>query len=253
MPVHDWTRVSAGTFHAFHNAWITHIQETLNGGLLPPGYYALGEQRSGDIGPDVLALHATEEVTEETFGTGRSESVETGMIAVAERPPRVSATRESNKEDAFYLQKRRTLVIYHSTGDRIVALIEIVSPGNKHSAGTVHSLFEKVTEALSQRFHVLLIDLFPPGASDPGGLNHLIWRYIEAEDWFAPTDRPLCLASYAARTPVTAYVEHLAVGSRLVEMPLFLTRDHYVNVPLEETYVAAWRGVPERWRRVIEA
>ena len=32
MPVHDWTRVSAGTFHAFHNAWITHIQEMLNDG-----------------------------------------------------------------------------------------------------------------------------------------------------------------------------------------------------------------------------
>jgi len=253
MPVHDWTRVSAGTFHAFHNAWITHIQETLNDGLLPPGYYALGEQRSGDIGPDVLALHATDEVTEEAFGTDWSESAETGMIAVAEQPPRVGATRESMKDEAFYLKKRRTLVIYHSTGDRIVALIEIVSPGNKHSAGTVHDLFERVTEALRQRFHVLLIDLFPPGASDPGGLNHLIWRYVEAEDWFAPTDRPLCLASYAARTPVTAYVEHLAVGSRLIEMPLFLTRDHYVNVPLEETYTAAWRGVPERWRRVIEA
>ncbi|MCA9009376.1 MAG: hypothetical protein KDB01_06500 [Planctomycetaceae bacterium] len=22
MPMHDWTRVSAGTYHAFHNAWI---------------------------------------------------------------------------------------------------------------------------------------------------------------------------------------------------------------------------------------
>ena len=222
-------------------------------GALPPGYYALGEQRSGDIGPDVLALHAIDKGTEEAAGMNWPPADETGMIAVAQRPPRVSATRESMKDEAFYLQKRRTLVIYHSTGDRIVALIEIVSPGNKHSEGTVHSLFEKVTGALSQGFHVLLIDLFPPGASDPGGLNHLIWRYIEAEDWLAPTDRPLCLASYAARTPVTAFVEHLAVESPLIEMPLFLTRDHYVNIPLEETYMAAWRGVPERWRRVIEA
>lgn len=39
MPVHDWTRVDAGTFHAFHTAWITHLSETLNGGLLPPDYY----------------------------------------------------------------------------------------------------------------------------------------------------------------------------------------------------------------------
>jgi hypothetical protein len=31
MPMHDWTRVSAGTYHDFHNAWITHIKEALNG------------------------------------------------------------------------------------------------------------------------------------------------------------------------------------------------------------------------------
>jgi hypothetical protein len=33
MAVHDWTRVDAGTFHAFHTAWITHLSEALNGGL----------------------------------------------------------------------------------------------------------------------------------------------------------------------------------------------------------------------------
>jgi hypothetical protein len=36
MPVHDWSQMDAGTFHAFHTAWITHLSETLNGGLLPP-------------------------------------------------------------------------------------------------------------------------------------------------------------------------------------------------------------------------
>ena len=56
MPVHDWTRVDAGTFHAFHNAWITHLMGRLNGGLLPRGYYALSEQYSSGLVPDVLTL-----------------------------------------------------------------------------------------------------------------------------------------------------------------------------------------------------
>ena len=43
MPVHDWTRVAAGMFHDFHNAWITELRNALNGGLLPPDYYALVE------------------------------------------------------------------------------------------------------------------------------------------------------------------------------------------------------------------
>lgn len=34
MAVHDWSRVKPGIFHDFHNAWITHLKETLNGGLL---------------------------------------------------------------------------------------------------------------------------------------------------------------------------------------------------------------------------
>lgn len=35
MPVHDWTRITAGTFHAFHNAWISSLQEALNDGRMP--------------------------------------------------------------------------------------------------------------------------------------------------------------------------------------------------------------------------
>ena len=56
MPVHDWTRVDAGTFHAFHLAWITHLSESLNGGILPGGYYAMAEQHGGRLIADVLTL-----------------------------------------------------------------------------------------------------------------------------------------------------------------------------------------------------
>lgn len=36
------------------------------------------------------------------------------------------------------------------------------------------------------------------------------------------------------------------------DMPLFLDPGHYVSAPLEATYVAAYRGVPRRWRVVLE-
>jgi hypothetical protein len=39
MPIHDWTRVPAGTWHDFLYAWITEIRNALNGGRLPPSYY----------------------------------------------------------------------------------------------------------------------------------------------------------------------------------------------------------------------
>ena len=60
MPMHDWTRVPAGIFHAFHNTWIGDLQKALNDHRLPPEYYALGEQRSGgdsfSYSPSLLAV-----------------------------------------------------------------------------------------------------------------------------------------------------------------------------------------------------
>jgi len=249
MPVHDWTRVTAGTFHHFHNAWITELCNMLNNGVLPEDYYALGEQRSGDVSPDVLTLHAD---TAPPRWTSETASDDSGMIAVAERPPKVTLALEAGTDAAFYIARRRTLVIYHTTGDRIVALIEILSPGNKHSQHTIGSFLDKVMAALRVGYHVMVIDLFPPGRCDPSGIHGVIWESITNEPWPAMPDRPVTLASYCARAPITAYVEPISVGSTLPDMPLFLTPGHYIYIPLEETYTAAWRGVPQRWRRVIE-
>lgn len=58
--------------------------------------------------------------------------------------------------------------------------------------------------------------------------------------------------SYAAASPVEAYLNPLAVGSPLPEMPLFLTPKKFVTVPLAQTYTEAYSGVPEFWRNVIE-
>jgi hypothetical protein len=35
-------------------------------------------------------------------------------------------------------------------------------------------------------------------------------------------------------------------------MPLFLMADEYVPVPLEATYLAAFAGLPARFRQVLE-
>jgi hypothetical protein len=82
MPMHNWTRVDAGIYHAFHHAWISEISRTLNKGLLPADSYAMPEH------------HA-----ESVF--------------------------------AFYRRKQNSIAIRHVSGDSVVAMIEIVSPGNK--------------------------------------------------------------------------------------------------------------------------
>jgi hypothetical protein len=246
MPIHDWTRVTAGTWHDFHLAWITEIRNALNGGLLPPDYYAQAEQIAGPLGPDVLTL-------QETVATPSGPAAETGNgpVAVAVAPPRVRFSAEAEMND--YVVKRRTLVIRHASGDRIVALLEIVSPGNKSARYAVRSFVEKAVEALYRGYHLLIVDLFPPGPRDPQGIHAAIWGEFSDDAAPLPAGEPLTLAAYSAGPVKHAYVEPTAVARDLIDMPLFLTPGEYVNVPLETTYQAAYRGVPRRWREVLDS
>jgi hypothetical protein len=152
-----------------------------------------------------------------------------------------------------YVLKRRTVVVRHASGDRIVALIEIVSPGNKAAKHALWSFVEKAVEALYRGYHLLVVDLFPPGPRDPQGIHGVIWSEISDDPFELPPGEPLTLAAYSAGPVKRAYVEPTAVGRELPDRPLFLEPELYVNVPLEATYQAAYRGVPRRWRQVLEA
>ncbi len=37
-----------------------------------------------------------------------------------------------------------------------------------------------------------------------------------------------------------------------VHFTIFLSEDHYVNIPLEWTYLRAWDELPEPWREIVE-
>jgi hypothetical protein len=244
MPIHDWSRVSAGTFHDFHLGWIAALRDALNNGILPPDYYALAEQIAGPLGPDVLTLQADN-------GNGQPSAEHSpGPIALAVAQPRVRFTARA--EMGQYVLKRRTLVIRHSSDDRIIALLEIISPGNKSSRHNLQTFVNKALEALYRGFHLLIIDLHPPTRRDPQGIHGAIWSEIESDEYTAPPNKPLTLVSYSAGEVKQAFVEPVAVGDVLTEMPLFLEPEGYVNVPLEATYLAAYHGVPARWRRVLD-
>jgi hypothetical protein len=213
MPVHDWARVEPGIFHDFHNAWLTELRNALNGGLLPPSFYALTEQHAGRYVVDLLRLHAS------------------SVHAHA---------------------SRRTLAIRHVTGHRLLALVEVVSPANKDRREHVEELANKVASALELGVHVLLADLFAPGPHDPLGIHGAVWQKLDDKPSPLPPAEPLTLVSYVGGLQPEAYLDSLAVGSALPEMALFLQPDRYVAVPLEATYEAAYRGVPAFWRAVLE-
>src|SRR5947207_4435473 len=121
MPIHDWTRVYAGLFHDFHQTWSICIKNALNAGMLPPGLSALVEQKAGPKESDVLTVDA--------FTEQRRAGESNGGLLTME-PPATRIVRKSSKESYADLANR--IVVKHKLG-RTVAVIEIVSPGNKDS------------------------------------------------------------------------------------------------------------------------
>src|SRR5205085_12427203 len=109
MPIHDWSRVNAGTFHDFHLAWIAELRRVLNGGLLPAGYYALAEQVAGEVAPDVLTLQDLSGA-EGNLHSSEKNGSGSGGIAVAIAPPK-AAVSETINEAAFLAARRQRLVI----------------------------------------------------------------------------------------------------------------------------------------------
>jgi hypothetical protein len=240
--MHDWARVHAGTYHYFHTSWLVDLARHLNQGLLPTGYYAMGEQIATRMSTDVLTLRTPSAAP---LGAG-------GGSVVLAAPPRLSATPDARHRPRRVVRRHRTLVIRHVTDHTVVALIEIVSPANIDRVHHVRALAEKIAVNLQAGIHVLLIDPFAPTHAAPHGMHGAVWEYFDSRPYVPPPDQPLTLTAYAADEP-RAYIESLAVGNVLPEMPLFLTPAHYVNVPLEATYQQAYAGMPSVWREVLDA
>ena len=248
MPIHNWSRVSDGMFHWFHQRWVGTICDWLNAGKLPKGLYAIGEIYADGYYPDVLAVEGRPEEN----GKRDLTSANGFGVAVAELPPKTRFTWEAETEG--YLARKDFIAIRTLDGI-LVAAIEIVSGGNKLSTARLRKFVQKTIDFLDQGVHVLVVDLFPPTPRDPSGIHHAIWseRY-DGEFEFHP-DKPLTLASYRAAdedTITQSFVEPVALGEALPAMPLFLWPNRYINVELEATYESAWAVYPAPLKPKIE-
>ena len=252
MPMHDWKKVEAGIYHDFHNVWLLAIRKALNGGLLPGSYYALMEQITLSSEADLLTLQApTHNGIHTKSGRGvRSAAGAKPAVAVLERQERTLRRRT-----------RERISVRHVSNHKVVAVIELLSPGNKAGARPFREFVNKAVAVLDADVNLFLVDPFGPTARDPNGIHEAIWKATTKRDAKKPrkpfalsAKKPLIAASYCVGgREITAAVEPFAIGDPVPDMPLFLTPDEaYVTVPLEETYLAAWPDVPRIWREALE-
>lgn len=187
MPFHDWAQVTSGLFHHFHQDWSIEIARTLNRGQLPPGLCALVEQRSGPREADVLAIESRSK-------RPRSDSQSSGGLATLAKP----VTRFVHRSDkAIFSVRANRILVKHHLG-RIIAVIEIMSPGNKDSRSSMRDFVSKSLEFIRAGIHLLVVDLFPPTARDPLGIHKLIWDEIQDDDFAFPAGKDRTLVSYGS-------------------------------------------------------
>jgi hypothetical protein len=242
MPIHDWTRVPSGLYHEFHQSWTIRIKDALNAGLMPDGYYALVDQRAEGPEPDVIAV--------ETSRSGRRKAVRSAGAAVLE-PPRTKLVQDLEPDSRLYARRANRISIRHMLGD-VVAIIEVISPGNKDGKSAFESFVAKMAAFLRAKVHVLIVDLFPPSPRDPQGIHKAILEQFGDQPFKLPAGKPLTLVSYQAFPTMKGYIEPVAVGDVLMEMPLFLTSKEHVRVPLESTYMQTWKVCPKVIKDLIE-
>ena len=180
VPLHDWTRVSAGKWHDMHLAWTGALRTELNEGALPDPFFALAEPvtgfritSDGEEGPllpehwrrepDMLAAVGRSATADHAAGNGTAHFAKPSVgVAAAEAPSRFALFERITRANV-----RRRVTVRHPDGDRVVAIVEFASPGNRDAFPKVFHFARTVAAALEAGVHCVLIEPFPPTTAAP--------------------------------------------------------------------------------------
>ena len=133
----------------------------------------------------------------------------------------------------------------------MIAIIEIVSSGNKSNQTDAAAFINKASQLILAGIHLLIVDLYPPNPRAPQGIHRAIWGEGREGDFALPDDKPLTCVSYVGYPGAEVFLEPVAVGDELPDMPLFLSSETYILVPLQQTYSSAWRRVPAFLQEIL--
>jgi hypothetical protein len=206
------------------------LVEYLNQDVLPKDYQARPSELIIGIEPDVLLLQ------EADASNGQSQTAQPALTEAT-----LTATLPAPADLPF-------VGVYSSydTG-RLVAVIELVSPGNKDRPESRQSFTEKILFLLHEGIHVIVVDVIslPAVSIRQAILERLrLDGHLDYHNGDATSER-LWLSSYCAlpaedpqpHLQVKEWAYPAAVGQPLPSLPFFLRTDQlWVTVDLQQTY-----------------
>jgi hypothetical protein len=225
-PVHRWD--------SFHSNWATRIADSLNE-RLPPEFLA---EEHVHAGPHLEIDVAT------TEGAPSREPSANGHAAPSWEPAASVCTIPATFPDDFEVR-----VFANSGGRTLVAVVELISPGNKDRAAERRAFAGKCASYLHEGVSVVVIDIV---TERRGNLHNETMDLLDAPAAarFGPEVRLYAVAYRPVlrqeREEIDCWPVELRLGEPLPTMPLRLTGDRFVPVDFEATYTEACRR-----RRII--
>ncbi len=223
-------------WRAFHGQWPAMIVIELNK-RLPAQYVARPQVQMGSNFEIDLAAHTTQSSSSWMQSQGTPDEDDGGGVATAVwAPPRPTLAIATGLPE----QDEYEVEIFESDMMRLVAAIEIVSPGNKDRPENRRAFAGKCASLLRQGVSVSIVDLVTVrNANLYGDLLDLIGQ---SDPSLAPA--PPALYTAACRWHqikrswrLETWVQVMEVGKPLPTLPLWLSPDLAVPLNLELSYL----------------
>jgi Protein of unknown function (DUF4058) len=207
------------------------IADSLNESLLPEGYFA---EEHAQLGPWVEIDVATFTDSE---STGQRAARTTTLPPRTWAPPAPTMILPAAFPDAF-----EVLVFEDEGGTRLVAAIELVSPGNKDRAGHRQAIAVKCASYLCRGVSLIVIDIV---TSRRENLHNEIMQVLGHGPAFAlPPETAIYGVAYRPivrdqREQIEVWPSSLEIGQPLPVVPLALNAEQCLPIDLEATYTIA--------------
>jgi hypothetical protein len=219
-------------WESFHSSWATKLADALTERWLPPNYIA---EEHVHFGPSV-------EIDVATFAREASAATELGPAVATVGPKVWSPPAADGVLAAAFPETFEVRVLSTETGPRLVAAIELVSPGNKDRPAERRAFAAKCAGYLAQGVSVIVVDIV---TNRRANLHNEVLQVMEtAEGLRLPADTGLYAVAYRplrreAGDEIDLWRRPLALGEPLPTLPLGLRADLVIPVDFEATYAEA--------------
>ncbi len=230
MPLHDWNELTE--WETVHTSWIVELGRWLKP-RLPAGYrMSLATVPALIVAP--VPVHP--DVSVRQHGEAAQPSASQGPTAGADEQ------MAPDQEVALATLEAAQTVQVTRAGN-LVAVIELISPGNKDRPETRRTTTDRYIGYLTHGVHLLVVDVHRR-PSDFSFADDL----AAALAFTAPAVPVPCAIGYRMGGPapipgtgqlLAMWRRTLTVGSPLPILPLALTREFSVPIDLEQTYMHA--------------